>query len=294
MPHTLYRKRIMLSSAVLGWLGAALSMTLLWPQVWRTVAKGHTNGLCAVACWQGVAMPVGWIVYGLLTQQAVQVVTNTVTGFAGLLILAVLLVKRSELRTGRRLLTGAAGAAAVLGAVALSAALAATTDLGIQRVATALGLVLAVAATLSAVPQPLSLLRDRTQDLAGLSPLRWWLTAACTACWSAYGVATGQVAVWLSASVGLAAALVVCWVMTTAGRTAPRPAAAPALRPHTAGPRIVHPAAPFAGPSRPATTGRPRIAPRTLVRPPGRPVRPQPGGNRPFAQAGARHADPAQ
>ncbi|GID91746.1 SemiSWEET transporter [Amorphoplanes digitatis] len=284
------------SSAVLGWLGAALSMTLLWPQVWRSVAKGHTNGLCAVACWQGVAMPVGWIVYGLLTGEAVQVVTNTVTGLAGLLILAVLLVKRGELRSGRRLLTGAAGAAAVVCAAALSAALAATTHLGTPRVATALGLVLAVAATLSAVPQPLSLLRDRTQDLAGLSPLRWRLSAACTACWSAYGVATGQVAVWLSASVGLAAALIVCWIITTAGRTtatrtATAPAGAPAIRPHSTGTRIVHPAAAFAGAARPAPAMRPRAATRNPLRPPGRPVRPQPGGNRPFTQAGAGHAD---
>ena len=219
----------MLSSAVLGWLGAALSMTLLWPQVWRSVAKGQTNGLCAVACWQGVAMPVGWIIYGLLTGEAVQVVTNTVTGFAGLLILAMLLVKRGELRTGRRLLTGAAGAAAVFCAAALSEVLAATTDLGTPRIASVLGLLLAVASVLSAVPQPLSLLRDRNQDLAGLSPLRWRLTAAACACWCTYGLTTGQVAVWLSASVGLTAAVIVCWVLLTAGRRAPRPSVAHAV-----------------------------------------------------------------
>jgi uncharacterized protein with PQ loop repeat len=210
------------STAFLGWLGAALSIALPWPQVWRSVAKGHTNGLCAIACWQGAAMPVGWITYGLLTGETVQVVTNTVTGLAGLSILVTVLVKRGELRTGRRLLTGAAGAAGVLCAAAGCAVAAAVANL--DGAPTFLALVLAAATTLSAVPQPLSLLRDRTQDLAGLSPLRWRLTAAACACWCAYGLTTGQLAVALSASVGLTAALIVCWVLVTAG--APRPLAA--------------------------------------------------------------------
>ncbi|MEU7901482.1 SemiSWEET transporter [Actinoplanes sp. NPDC049118] len=258
------------STVVLGWLGAALSMTLPWPQVWRSVAKGRTNGLCAVACWQGAAMPVGWVTYGLLTGETVQVVTNTVTGLAGLSILVMLLVKQGELRTGRKLLTGAAGAAGVLAAAAGSAAFAAAADFDTARVSTFLGAVLAVAATLSAVPQPLSLLRDRTQDLAGLSPLRWRLTAAACASWCAYGLTTGQTAVWLSSSVGLTAALIVCWILMTAGRTpAPRPAAArgvaPVIRPAyvaaratarvprplPAGHRIAHPAAAFVGYARP-------------------------------------------
>lgn len=219
------------SSVLLGWLGAALSMTLPWPQVWRSVAKGRTNGLCAVACWQGMAMPVGWITYGLLTGETVQVVTNTVTGLAGLAILVTVLVKRGELRTGRRLLTGAAGAAGVLCAAALCALAVATTDFEPTRVSTLLGSVLAVAATLAAVPQPLSLLRDRTQDMAGLSPLRWRLTAAACSCWCAYGLMSGQVTVWLSASVGLAAALIVLWVMVTAGRRVPRSAVAHGVAP---------------------------------------------------------------
>jgi uncharacterized protein with PQ loop repeat len=223
---SLDRKRIMHSTVVLGWLGAALSMALPWPQVWRSVAKGRTSGLCAVACWQGMAMPIGWITYGLLTGETVQVVTNTVTGLAGLAILVTVLVKQGELRSGRRLLTGAAGAAGVLCAAALCAVATAMSDFEPTRVSTFLGSVLAVAATLAAVPQPLSLLRNRTQDLAGLSPLRWRLTAAACACWCTYGLTTGQVAVWLSASVGLTAAVIVCWVLLTAGRRAPRSAVA--------------------------------------------------------------------
>jgi uncharacterized protein with PQ loop repeat len=217
------------SFALLGWFGAALSMILPWPQVWRSVARGRTNGLSATACWQGAAMPVGWITYGLLTGETVQVVTNAVTGLAGLSVLVTVLVKQGELRSGRKLLTSLAGAAAVLTAAAGSALVASLTNVDGAQVSTFLGTVLAVTAMLSAIPQPLSLLRDRGQDLAGLSPLRWRLAAAACASWMTYGLLTGQAAVWLSACVGLVSALIVCWILATARPGTARVAVEPAI-----------------------------------------------------------------
>jgi uncharacterized protein with PQ loop repeat len=214
----------MLSSA-LGCLGAALSMSLPWPQVWRSVAHRRTTGLSATACWLGVAMPIGWITYGLLIGDRVQVVTNSVTGGAALSILVTLLLTRLELRRGRALVVSAAGAAGVLGASALSVAAAALPDLEGPDAARALGAVLAAASIVAAVPQPLSLLRDRTQDLSGLSPLRWRLGAAASGTWAAYGVVTGQGAVALSAGVGLAGALVICTMLARNASAAPAPVA---------------------------------------------------------------------
>ncbi|GAA3337186.1 hypothetical protein GCM10020358_12540 [Amorphoplanes nipponensis] len=233
------------STALLGWFGAALSIVLPWPQVWRSVARGRTKGLSATACWQGVAMPVGWITYGLLTGELVQVVTNTVTGVAGLAVLVTVLVKQGELRTGRNLAMSAAGAAIVVSAAAASAVAGWLAGVGGARSAAFLGAVLACAAVLGAIPQPLSLLRDRRQDLAGLSPLRWWLAAAACACWCSYGLATGQLAVWSSALVGLSSALIVCWRLVAdrrdraaaAGRTV-----APAVRVAHSPARVVRPA----------------------------------------------------
>ncbi|MEV4639708.1 SemiSWEET transporter [Actinoplanes sp. NPDC049548] len=236
------------SVVLLGWLGAALSMTLPWPQVWRSCARGHTRGLSATSCWMGVALPVGWITYGLLTGETVQVVTNCVTCVAGLTVLVAVLVKQRDLRTGRALLVSAGGAAGVLAASAGSAAFAAATGTTGAHVAALLGTVLAVTATLSAIPQPMSLLRDRTQDLAGLSPLRWRLGAAACASWMTYGLSTAQPAVWLSAAAGLAGALVVCWVLLTAARPAvPALTSArgvsPVLRPARGTARVVRAAA---------------------------------------------------
>src|SRR3954471_13946389 len=99
---------------VLGCLGAAFSMSLPWPQVYRSVARRRTTGLSAAACFLGVALPAGWITYGLLIGDRLQVISNTVTGGAGLAILVALLSARAELRTRRALMTSAGGAAVLL------------------------------------------------------------------------------------------------------------------------------------------------------------------------------------
>jgi uncharacterized protein with PQ loop repeat len=217
----------MLTSA-LGCLGAALSIALPWPQVWRCWAGGRTTGLSASACWLGVALPIGWITYGLLLGDRIQVVTNTVTGAAGAAILVALLAARLDLRRGRKLLATAAGAAVVLTAVALSGLAAALPGYDGADVAPMLGGLLAVTTIVAALPQPVSLLRDRTQDLSGLSPLRWQLAAGACASWFGYGIVTGQAAVWASASAGLLSALVVC-VMLLRGPVPAPIAAAPAV-----------------------------------------------------------------
>ncbi|WP_199514673.1 SemiSWEET transporter [Nucisporomicrobium flavum] len=263
----------MFSTALLGWLGAALSMSLPWPQVYRSCIQGRTGGLSATACWLGLAMPVGWITYGLLAGETVQVVTNTVNGAAGLGVLAVVLWRRGELRTVRKLLITASSAAGVLAAVVVSVAVAALTDATGDHVAGVLGLILAGTSFVSAIPQPLSLLRDRTQDLSGLSPLRWRLAAGACASWMTYGLTTGQTAVWLSAVVGLTSALIVCSILFLAGRTAPVREAAPVARGVAAvarPARVVRPAAVHAAVTASAATG----VTATLVRPgPARVVR---------------------
>jgi len=197
----------------LGVLGAALSMSLSWPQVIKSCVRRRTRGLSPTACTLGVAMPLGWITYGLLGGERIQVVTNVVTGAAGLAILTALLITQPSMRSIRALRLSAASAAVVLTAVTLSGAAAALPGVRGEQVAPPLGLILAGVSFLSAIPQPLSLLRDRTQDLSGLSPLRWRLGAGACSSWLLYGLSTGQPPVWASASVGLTSALIVCTVL---------------------------------------------------------------------------------
>jgi uncharacterized protein with PQ loop repeat len=197
----------------LGVLGAALSMSLSWPQVVKSCVQRRTRGLSPTACALGVAMPLGWITYGLLSGQRIQVITNVVTGTAGLAILLALLVTQPSMRSLRALRLSAASAGAVLTAVLLSGAAAALPSVRGEQVAPLLGLALAGVSFLSAIPQPLTLLRDRAQDLSGLSPLRWRLGAGACASWLLYGLGTAQPAVWSSAAVGLTSALIVNTVL---------------------------------------------------------------------------------
>jgi uncharacterized protein with PQ loop repeat len=208
----------------LGVLGASLSMSLSWPQVIKSCVQRRTLGLSPTACSLGVAMPLGWITYGLLSGQRIQVVTNVVTGLAGLAILVALLLTQPGMRSLRALRLSAASAGAVLTAVAVSGAAAALPGVRSEQVAPVLGLLLAGVSFLSAIPQPLALLRDRTQDLSGLSPLRWRLGAGACASWLSYGVLTGQPPVAASAFVGLVSASIVCGVLFL--RREPRPALA--------------------------------------------------------------------
>ncbi|MFF5293096.1 SemiSWEET transporter [Paractinoplanes globisporus] len=197
----------------LGAVGAALSMSLSWPQVYKSCIQRRTTGLSATASALGAAMPLGWITYGTLSGQRIQIVTNVVTGAAGLAILVALLATQPALRNPRALRLSATAFGAVLTTVALSGLAAALPGVRAGQVAPMLGLALAAVSVLSNIPQPLALLRDRTQDLSGLSPLRWRMGAGACASWLVYGLGTAQPAVWASAAAGLTAAVIVCAVL---------------------------------------------------------------------------------
>jgi hypothetical protein len=124
-----------------------------------------------------------------------------------------LLITQPHLRTARTLRVSAGSAGAVIVAVLLSGAVAALPGVTGGQVADVLGLLLAGVSFLSAIPQPLALLRDKHQDLSGLSPLRWRLAAGACATWLTYGLLTGQPGVWASALVGLTSASIVCAVL---------------------------------------------------------------------------------
>lgn len=205
-------KRIMLTH-ILGLLGAALSMSIAWPQVYRSCVRRRTAGLSPTACLLGVAMPAGWVTYGLLIGDRFQVLTNGVAVLTGLSILVALLVTQPRVRSGRTLAVSAGLAGGVLLAVLGTAGAAALPQVTGAGAAGLLGAVLAVVSFVSAIPQPLALLRDRNQDLSGLSPVRWGLAAAACSSWLGYGLSVGQPAVWASALIGLTSASIVCGVL---------------------------------------------------------------------------------
>ena len=197
----------------LGLVAAALSVSLSWPQVYKSCVQRRTSGLSATACALGVAMPIGWITYGLLSGERIQVMTNVATGLAGLSILVALLITQPALRTRRALRVSAGSAGAVVTAALVSLGAAALPGVSGHAAASVLGMLLAGVSFVSAIPQPLALLRNRNQDISGLSPLRWRLASGACASWLTYGLLTGQPAVWSSALVGLTSALIVVTVL---------------------------------------------------------------------------------
>ncbi|MBB3098098.1 uncharacterized protein with PQ loop repeat [Actinoplanes campanulatus] len=214
--------RILLT-AVLGWSAAALTISLMWPQIWTSCVRRRTAGLSPTAIWLGVALPAGWIEYGLLIGDPVQIATNAVGTGAGIAVLVALLAARPELRTRRAGLGAASGAVALLLATAATAGLSNLPGADPRALSSALGVVLTGAVLLANVPQPLALLRDRGQDLSGVSGSRWVLGAASNLSWAVYAAALGQPAVVVCSVTGLLCSLVVCFVLATARR--PRAAA---------------------------------------------------------------------
>ncbi|GAA2856544.1 hypothetical protein Acy02nite_65610 [Actinoplanes cyaneus] len=204
-----------MSAHAFGLLGAALSMSIAWPQVFLSCVRRRTGGLSPAACLLSVVMPVGWLTYGLLIGDRIQVVSNTLNLLAGVAVLVALLATQPHLRRAR-VLGGAAGlAGAVLFAICVSAGTAVLPQISTSRAAQLLGAVLAVSSLVSALPQPLALLRNRAQDMSGLSPARFRLATAASGSWLLYGLGTGQPAVWASAMVGVSSALTVCLVLAS-------------------------------------------------------------------------------
>jgi uncharacterized protein with PQ loop repeat len=216
-------------TAVLGFAAAALSISLVWPQVWLSCRRGRTRGLSPTACWLAVGLNLCWLTFGLLAGDPAQVVTNVVVGTGNSAVLAALLLSQPSLRTRAVLLRSAAGSACLAG-VALGGAVAVVVfGAAPGMVAPVLGTVVSVVAGAAACVQPLTMLLDRARDLSGISPTRWRLGACANASWIGYGWLRAQPTVFLASAVGLSCALVVCTLLVVRRQ---RPAVAlPGRRP---------------------------------------------------------------
>ena len=223
-------------TAALGFLAAALSIALVWPQVWLSCRRSRTRGLSPTSCWLAVGLNACWLTFGLLTRDPAQITTNAVVGAGNTAVLAALLFSQPRLRTRTALLRTAAGAA-VLAAVA-AGSIGSVVVLGADRaeVGTALGALVSLVGAGTACVQPLTMLRDRAQDLSGLSSVRWRLGAGANASWLSYGLLRHEPAVFLSAGMGFSCAVVVCGLLLRRSAPASAPATAavrmlPARRP---------------------------------------------------------------
>jgi uncharacterized protein with PQ loop repeat len=218
--------------AVLGFSAAALSISNIWPQVWRSCRHGRTLGLSPTSSWLAVALNLCWLTFGLLIGDPAQIVTNAVVGAANTAVLAALLLAQPDLRSRRTLLRTAAGAAG-LAALALGSLTAvAVLHVAAVTVTASLGSVITLVGMAAALPQLLGILFDRSRDLSGMSPARWHLGAVSCASWVGYGCLLGQPMLALSAGFGLLCAVATCavlWTRRTVPVAAPRSVVRPAV-----------------------------------------------------------------
>jgi uncharacterized protein with PQ loop repeat len=196
--------------ALLGFLAAALSIGVIWPQVWLSCRHGRTLGLSPTSSWLSVSLNLCWLSFGLLSGDPAQVLTHVVVGAGNTAVLAALLLSQPHLRSPGVLFRSAAGAAGLtalavgsLGSVALLGAAPAV-------VATTLGTVVGLVGGAAALLQPLRVMLNPALDLSGLSSARWRMGAGSCAMWTTYGLLIVQPTVWLSAGFGLGCALVMC------------------------------------------------------------------------------------
>jgi uncharacterized protein with PQ loop repeat len=208
--------------AALGFAAATLSTTVVWPQVWLSCRHGRTLGLSPTGSWLAVGLDVGWLTFGLLVGNWPQIATHAVVGAGNTAVLVALLRTQPHLRTRQQLRRTAAGTA---GLAVLAAGSVAAVVLGAPpaAVAAVLSAVVTLVGIVAALPQLLGVLFDRTRDLSGMSPARWYLGAGSCASWTTYGWLLGQPTVWLSAGFGLVCAVATCAVLRT---RRPAPAAA--------------------------------------------------------------------
>lgn len=193
----------------LGYLGAALGVAMVVPQLVRTIRDRSLPGV-SVLSWSLMALAcLSWLLYGVRTGEIPQIPGNVLL-VSGAVVVA--LAAPSALSVGLR---AALLAASGLGLVAL-AVLASSAAIGFVAIGIAL---------VSSTPQSVKSVLRRGATVSAVSPMSWVLRVASQLCWLLYALTVHDVRVVISAIVLLVNAVVVL-VAETTRRTEPVPAIA--------------------------------------------------------------------
>lgn len=188
-----------MSPDILGWTASAVFLTRLVPQPVRLLRTGVPDGVSPMAALNGVVGDLGWLVYGVGVG-LVPVWTVAGVSLVPCLLMAVLLARSTTVHD-------------VLGAALWSGIVMTAWALG------ALGTVLGISVLVNNGPQVWVAVRSR--NLVGLAPATWMIAIADASLWGAYGVATGDGALFGYGTALTASALVILariwWTRRAAG-----------------------------------------------------------------------------
>jgi uncharacterized protein with PQ loop repeat len=175
-----------------GYLGSALGVAMVVPQIVRTLGDRRLPGVSALS-WSLTAIAcTTWLFYGIRTAELPQIPGNVLLVSGAV---AVVLLVPARVNAALRA-AGLAGAATIIGGLAVVAPPAVIGGIG-----GAIGVV-------SGLPQLVRSVR-RTASVSAVSPLTWALRAASQTSWLTYGLLVHDLVVVFSAIFLLTNALVV-------------------------------------------------------------------------------------
>lgn len=185
----------------LGYLGAALGVIMVVPQIARIVRHPSLPGVSPLSWALTSVACLGWLIYGIRTDAAPQIPGNVLLVSGAIAV--VLLVNVPTPRRRRTLLLGAACAAVVAVTLVIPAD-------SVGYFAFGIGL-------FSGIPQLVDSIGNwRARITSGVSVSTWALRIGSQACWLAYAVGTSDVAVGISACVMLSNAVAMVVLELTA------------------------------------------------------------------------------
>lgn len=209
-----------LALSVLPWILMVTSTVLAFPQIWMSCIRGRTQGLDLTACLLAPTLSAAWLIFGLLTGDMLQITVNAMTLSCNAAILLALLMRRPDTRSAPMLIRSLPLPVLLGVAVLAMSSLAVTGLLSFAVAGSAVGMVTVAFSFVALVPQPVALLRDRTQDMSGISLGRYALTVLSNTLWTAYGLLIASPIVTASALLGVSSAVVVVYCVLTVERRA--------------------------------------------------------------------------
>jgi uncharacterized protein with PQ loop repeat len=184
-------------AAATGYLGSALGVAMVVPQILRTLRHRQMPGVSALSWALTATACTTWLLYGVRTGEIPQIPGNVLL-VSGAVAVVLLVPSRTPSPVRALALTGAGGLIALLAFVSPPAL--------IGAVGGAIGVV-------SGLPQLVRSLR-RTAAVTAVSPLTWGLRVASQAAWLTFAVLLHDLVVAFSATFLLTNALIVLLLET--------------------------------------------------------------------------------
>jgi uncharacterized protein with PQ loop repeat len=185
----------------LGYLGAALGVAMVLPQIARTLRNRSVPGVSALSWSLTTLACTSWLFYGVRTHELPQIPGNVLL-VSGAVVIALAVPSLRGVRVR--------AAALLVGALALLALATLAPPAVIGGVAIGIALV-------SGVPQTIKSLTRKEAQVSAVSSSSWLLRIASQACWLSYAIALGDATVAISAIVILTNATIVLLSESTRG-----------------------------------------------------------------------------